>query len=1451
MTYYAHISSGCKLDAQKHGLYADIDRLAKQIEATQAIDHLSEHGRILKKGLGRSYRLLMGKVYDGDDCMIVFLCIFPRSSRDYELFWESPDSVENKLDELCSDGTLAAVWAAKRESPEIPPLSSLSSQELAYLYTSGYEDAEDWLVLESNEWVKRVDRIAGSFSSYVASIQPLIIEILDHYLDDTMIDDGKVAILYRCLPSEKVLYLAAPAKPDDKNDVQALQEQFRRELKGTVDEEWLLRKSRRAYPGLVLYDTDLWIHRVEEASEKANLALSKEEANILHLRGERYPLFINGRPGSGKSTILQYLFAEHLRQYIVAADTHLGLPLYLTYNKELLDLAKDNVLSLLTSNANSNLVGKDVLDGDEDLKRLEKSFVDFREFLTLLLPPEQRFEESKYIGFPEFRLLFNKKFSKHPVKQVRDVTAELAWHVIRTYIKGAAAELDVDLDTDGYFEWPTDQKSVTDSTYETVYKRVWLEWYKRLCEEDGWWDDQDLARRLLLLAAEDPENIDLARHPAIFCDEAQDFTRNELRLIYRLSLFSRRSLTPDVLKLIPFAFAGDPFQTLNPTGFNWESTYTVFYQTIVEQLDKRQKRLLELNYQELAFNYRSTRAIVQLCNFIHLMRGLAFGRKELTPQQTYFDDAADMPVFFDVDSPVLQSKLREQQEIVIIVPCQEGHELEFVQQDQFLRAFALNEDGNQIIRNVLSPMRAKGQEFSRVVIYKFGEACYQEYKVLLQLMAPDRQTVDISQEDIIPAEYFINRLYVAASRAEKRLFIADTALGLSTFWRFFECYDLELFVDRYKNTVAQPRRGADFPWSKDHLVKIQHGDQSSWERDHDNPADLAEEFYRSGRRLKDVYKLRLAAQNFEAAGKPDRKLECEGLLHELEGEFEEAGDCYVKVGNLERALQLYWKAEAFTRIVDYRQNTLECRASTIMLSPGHEPQSERMELLSDIVSAVNDGTVQPDDVWAKVSTAVFKRIVEKKPDPGLQAPEWTRLNRLVEELSSFGPSFKLDERTLDQLRLRTALYPERLEVMQRTSADPVQILQLYNANPQAQLNDAQVEIIYQACLRVQRYEEVEGLLRSYPSVKRYATLVAVYVQDKVQNRYVALVQQFFCFLCDQNHWEMALNFATNAILPIDGAHAEIVRRHSWGHMLDVCFIKALSISEALPKADIPTKNNLSKYLRTRLLENPSGFPALLTVAQAGAALERANMVVDCLEFYENVYQKKSWPATSKEQQIARERWLVCKARQTELQKEPVRKQRILREIAEKEKAWHIKPASYLPEFPVTGITDTPVIIESSRDQLRVVRKTPEAAKIVADVPAAPVLDTPAHSEKVATSPSASDGSQSSSTSFDMEITNGGGHIYRCTVKRRSGKMTIRHNDDQEMVTLSAKNLTVRGSDDEFEDEIQDREDPEDAVRSYIVPWDLTCVLRQTGQSVYADLISGDVQGYELVSLRIS
>ena len=140
-------------------------------------------------------------------------------------------------------------------------------------------------------------------------------------------------------------------------------------------------------------------------------------------------------------------------------------------------------------------------------------------------------------------------------------------------------ESGTEVDPEFYEELARDSKSISDVTFKLIYEKVW-KWYLELCVKEEYWDDQDLVYSVLKYSTDR-----LSRYPAIFCDEAQDFTNTELELIERLSLYSDRGLPNYLAKRVPFAFAGDPFQTLNPTGFNWSAMQASFHDNIVQKID--------------------------------------------------------------------------------------------------------------------------------------------------------------------------------------------------------------------------------------------------------------------------------------------------------------------------------------------------------------------------------------------------------------------------------------------------------------------------------------------------------------------------------------------------------------------------------------------------------------------------------------------------------------------------------------------------------------------------------------------------------------------------------------------------------------------------------------------------------------------------------------------------
>lgn len=76
---------------------------------------------------------------------------------------------------------------------------------------------------------------------------------------------------------------------------------------GNATSEEIQKQARKGYPDWIMYgEFEDW--KKLENDDEANLALSAEEIEVLNTT--RYPYFINGLAGSGKSTILYYLFAH-------------------------------------------------------------------------------------------------------------------------------------------------------------------------------------------------------------------------------------------------------------------------------------------------------------------------------------------------------------------------------------------------------------------------------------------------------------------------------------------------------------------------------------------------------------------------------------------------------------------------------------------------------------------------------------------------------------------------------------------------------------------------------------------------------------------------------------------------------------------------------------------------------------------------------------------------------------------------------------------------------------------------------------------------------------------------------------------------------------------------------------------------------------------------------------
>ncbi|GIX04577.1 MAG: hypothetical protein KatS3mg114_0446 [Planctomycetaceae bacterium] len=378
--------------------------------------------------------------------------------------------------------------------------------------------------------------------------------------------------------------------------------------------------AERAYPKHLVCDEKLWEDTIN--NREVCLPLSSEEYRRLEeLCSENtLPVIIEGRAGSGKSTILVYYTCECLLQEI---SNHSCRLLFVTQSASLLERERANVTQLLHQRRRECGAHNGSLQAD---------FYTFHEFALSQLPPEvcQRYRRRSYyegwIGFERFRDLLRGATSdglRDPNGQ--KLNPEAVWFTIRSYIKGFRIHhLDENrwMTPEDYAcgdEVPREDRQVSTELYAKIWNSVWS-WYKRLtipCEENDWhplyWDDLDLAWEMMLHRSPDAPD-----YAVIVCDEVQDLTRVELAAMLKTLTWTQYDVTKWGELHVPVVLVGDAHQTVNPACFRWARVRTDVAATLIRHLPNA--NIPDVRFIELKFNYRNAPAIATLCNSVQHLR---------------------------------------------------------------------------------------------------------------------------------------------------------------------------------------------------------------------------------------------------------------------------------------------------------------------------------------------------------------------------------------------------------------------------------------------------------------------------------------------------------------------------------------------------------------------------------------------------------------------------------------------------------------------------------------------------------------------------------------------------------------------------------------------------------------------------------------------------------------
>jgi intraflagellar transport protein 172 len=446
-----------------------------------------------------------------------------------------------------------------------------------------------------------------------------------------------------------------------------------------------------------------------ENTQDIDILLSSIQKELVK---KQLPILLSGSAGSGKTTILIYHALEK------SFEDPINKVLYVTYNKFLKKEA-ERIAEKVCSNVPQNLRFCSYLD------LLRSSYVDTNQFNEAQEVNQQRFMN---------------EFYRTRSSDFRGVDPILVWQEIRNLIKGSvfAIEENKKLLTFDEYQSKKNESSLTDwSLFSRVHSLA--EKYQGWIESQSYWDEIDITQNALFNISN--SLTEEGKYAAIYCDEIQDLTKNQISLLLKI-LKKRHYELPN------FFFAGDPAQIINPSGFSWKKVKDLIF-NLYNNLPKSQS----VEHDELKLNFRSTKGIVNLGQKILEFNDGSTG--ELLSQEAH-REGGDMPFVVNIAEPDI---LRDNDDFgsrnaIIVANEQEKNKLK----KQF------SKDGIESERIFLFT-EVKGLEFDQVLVWKFFEY-FNGWRT--------------NSQELERFKY--NLLYVCTTRARERLYFYEGE-NANAFWQ--------------------------------------------------------------------------------------------------------------------------------------------------------------------------------------------------------------------------------------------------------------------------------------------------------------------------------------------------------------------------------------------------------------------------------------------------------------------------------------------------------------------------------------------------------------------------------------------------------------------------------------------------------------------------------------------
>ncbi len=411
--------------------------------------------------------------------------------------------------------------------------------------------------------------------------------------------------------------------------------------------------------------------------------------------------------------------------------------------------------------------------------------------------------------------------------------------------------------------------------------------------------------------------------------------------------------------------------------------------------------------------------------------------------------------------------------------------------------------------------------------------------------------------------------------------------------------------------------------------------------------------------------------------------ECRALKYEFSASYIKAGNEYLSLHKIKDALRCLWKGAAYSRICEVEQfhDHLERRLSEFMVGDRNSSScSDLLEYLSGAVNGIQREKLLGDDNVGKICDQSIASLAKAAPETAISF--WSHAFASVRSLRESGIQLRT---TLDigELAFRAEQYESAIEVWNELSPD---------MRP-TRYQDAQAELVIKkwechrrdggtpavdpgsaadAYTKRKRFREALEILYKYPDEVALERVRGLIGDDReAQATASAAILKAKCRV---QRWSEALDIASGKRA---GGESPLLRN---------IFVLELARSEHLLTETSPGEiDRIRDYLKRNVLD--AMWDGSMKVMVVGAAIEKADRILDSLAFYEMVWRNGRIQGSADDIAFARTRWVKCKDRQALRSDERNQKElatKYTKEAEEFARRWGLSLLD-IPEYgPVSG-----------------------------------------------------------------------------------------------------------------------------------------------------------------------